>query len=191
MKTIMVNKKMMFWLKVRRVLPRAVMVVLVCILTAGCSSEQEPVILEVGMQAPDFAAKDMDGNVVILSYFEKQPVILRFWETDCKFCRADTPVINVFFEKYKEKGLQVFYISASTETKEKVVTFIEDLELPFPVIMDTGAKIADMYNVLLYPQTIFLAPGRTIKAIVPGGIGEAELDELMGPYLLPSMSQTE
>ena len=153
------------------------------LLLPGCSQESEPIHVEVGAQAPDFAIKDLEGNVIILSYFEKNPVILRFWETDCKFCRADTPIINVYFEKYKDKGLKVLYISASTETRERVEGFINDLDLPFPVIMDTEAKIADMYNVILYPQTIFLAPGRIIQAIVPGGIGEAELDELVGPYL--------
>lgn len=149
----------------------------------GCSSEEAVKEIAVGDEAPDFMAKDLQGNVVILSYFQDQPVILRFWETDCKFCRADTPIINVYFEKYKEKGLKVLYVSASTETKERVNDFIKDLDVPFPVIMDIDAKIADLYNVFLYPQTIMIAPGQKIMAIIPGGVGEAELDELVGPYL--------
>lgn len=149
----------------------------------GCSSEEPAKEIAVGDDAPDFMAKDLQGNVVILSYFKDHPVILRFWETDCKFCRADTPIINVYFEKYKDKGLKVLYVSASTETKERVNNFIKDLDVPFPVIMDVDAKIADRYNVFLYPQTIMIAPGQKIMAIIPGGVGEAELDELVGPYL--------
>ena len=149
----------------------------------GCSNEEVAKEIAVGDDAPDFMAKDLQSNVVILSHFKDQPVILRFWETDCKFCRADTPIINVYFEKYKDKGLKVLYVSASTESKEKVNNFIKDLDVPFPVIMDVDAKIADLYNVFLYPQTIMIAPGQKIMAIIPGGVGEAELDELVGPYL--------
>jgi len=158
-------------------------ILLALFLFTGCSQQQEEALVDVGSQAPDFAAKDLDGNVVILSYFEDNPVVLRFWETDCRFCRADTPIINVYFEKYRDQGLKVIYVAASTETKAKVESFIRDLEVPYPVILDKEAKIADLYDVLLYPQTIFIAPGRMIKAIVPGGVGEAELDELVGPYL--------
>lgn len=149
----------------------------------SCTTEEPAKEISIGDRAPDFCVKDLQGNIVILSYFKERPVVLRFFETDCRFCRADTPIINVYFEKYKEKGLKVFYISANTESKDKVENFIKDLDVSFPVIMDKDAKVADMFNVLLYPQTIIISPGLTIKAIVPGGVGEAELDELVGPYL--------
>jgi peroxiredoxin len=156
---------------------------LIVILLSGCTTEETETNIEVGAIAPDFCVKDLDGNIVILSNFKEEPVILRFWETDCRFCRADTPIINVYFEKYKDRGLKVFYISASTENKEAVTDFIKDLEVPFPVIMDDDAIIADLYNILLYPQTLIIAPGQKILAIIPGGVGEADLDELIGPFL--------
>ncbi len=149
----------------------------------SCSTEEIPQELNVGDTAPDFAIKDIEGNVIILSYFKDQPVVLRFFETDCKFCRADTPIINVYFEKYKDKGLKVLYIAANHESKESVTNFVRDLDVPFPMILDKDAKVADLYNVLLYPQTIILTPGMKINAIIPGGVGEAELDEMVGPYL--------
>lgn len=153
------------------------------VILLSCSTEEIPKELVVGDAAPDFAIKDLEGNVIILSYYKDQPVVLRFFETDCKFCRADTPIINVYFEKYKDKGLKVLYLAANHETKESVTNFVEDLEVPFPMILDKDAKIADLYNVLLYPQTIMLAPGMKVMAIIPGGVGEAELDEMVGPYL--------
>ena len=150
---------------------------------SSCSTEEVAEEIAVGDTAPDFCLKDMNGNIIILSNSAEQPVVLRFFETDCRFCRADTPIINVYFEKYKDKGLQVFYVAAYHETKESVSSFMEALDVPFPVILDKDAKLADLYQVLLYPQTIMIAPGRKIKAIIPGGVGEAELDEMVGPYL--------
>ena len=164
---------------------------LLVLLLFACSTEEVIEEIAVGATAPDFCLKDTEGNIVILSNYKEQPVVLRFFETDCRFCRADTPIINTYFEKYKDKGLQVFYVAAFHETKETVTSFMQDLEVPFPVIIDTTGDLAESYDVLLYPQTIMIAPGRKIEAIVPGGVGEAELDELVGPYLsTPVVSQT-
>lgn len=156
------------------------------LLLCSCSQEEVAEEITVGATAPDFCLKDTEGNIVILSNYEKQPIVLRFFETDCRFCRADTPIINVYFEKYKDKGLEVFYVAAFHEKKEAVTAFMQDLGVPFPVIIDKSGDLAESYNVLLYPQTIIIAPGRKIRAIVPGGVGEAELDELVGPYLKTS-----
>lgn len=156
---------------------------LLTFIVSSCSTEEVVREIEIGDTAPNFALKDTNGHIIILSNYAKQPVILRFFETDCRFCRADTPIINVYFEKYKDKGLQVFYVAAYHETKEAVTGFMEALDVPFPVILDKDAKLADLYNVLLYPQTIVITPDQKIKAIIPGGVGEAELDEMVGPYL--------
>lgn len=152
-------------------------------LLSSCTTEEVIKEVEIGDTAPNFALKDTNGNIIILSNFAQQPVVLRFFETDCRFCRADTPIINVYFEKYKDKGLQVFYVAAYHETKEAVTDFMDTLGVPFPVIVDKNAKLADLYNILLYPQTIIITPDQKIKAIIPGGVGEAELDEMVGPYL--------
>ena len=45
-----------------------------------------------GDAAPDFAAKDLDGNVAVLSSLGNGPIILRFFESNCRFCKADTPM---------------------------------------------------------------------------------------------------
>ena len=164
------------------ILKRACILLLFILLTA-CSPPVENEPVKLGDTAPYFCLKDINGNIIILSRYEGAPVILRFMETDCKFCKADTPIFNKYFEKYKERGLKVVYISASTENKKEVVQFIDDLEVPFPVIMDEQAQIADLYGVFLYPQTLVLNPDRQILAIIPGGVGEAELQELVGEYL--------
>lgn len=164
-------------------LPDILLFCLLVMIITSCSTGEIAEEIAVGATAPDFALKDTTGNIVILSNYQEHPVVLRFFETDCRFCRADTPIINTYFEKYKDEGLYVFYVAAFHETEETVISFMSDLDVPFPVIIDRTGDLAELYDVILYPQTIMIAPGRKIKAIVPGGVGEAELDELVGPYL--------
>ncbi|WP_159441216.1 peroxiredoxin family protein [Desulfopila aestuarii] len=153
------------------------------LLLIACQPERKGGPLMKGDEAPDFAAKDLDGNVIVLSSLAGKPVVLRFWETNCRFCRADTPLFNSYFEKYRDKGLHVVYVSSFYENIEAVKEFIDLLGVPFPVVMDEEAKLADLYNVKVYPQTFMIGPDRTILANIFGGVGEAEFQEILGKYL--------
>jgi peroxiredoxin len=152
-------------------------------LLLGCDRETPPAILNLGDTAPDFAAKDVDGKVIVLSSLAGGPVILRFFETNCRFCKADTPVFTEFYKNHRDRGLQILYVGSFYENEESLRTFARELGTTFPVILDNAAKLADLYGIRAYPQTLFIGPDRKILAAVLGGVGEAELTEILGKYL--------
>ncbi len=150
-------------------------------LLIGCQQQVvEPAT--VGDDAPDFCLKDIDDNIIILSYWKGSPIILRFWERDCMFCRADTPVFNEFYQKHKDKGLKVVYISSYYENLKDIRSFVQQFQMDFHVIMDTDGKLAEQFSVKNYPQTLTISPDHKITASIAGGVGEAELNELIGVY---------
>lgn len=149
----------------------------------GCSEVEEKRELQLGDTAPDFAVKDLSGNVIVLSSLKDTPVILRFFETNCKFCKADTPAFMDFYTRNGSKGLVVLYIGSFYESAQSLQNFADELGLIFPVAMDSGGRLADLYNIRAYPQTLFLGPDKKILAAILGGVGEAELEEIMGKYL--------
>lgn len=153
------------------------------LLFSGCVQEEKAQNLQLGDPAPDFAVKDLAGRVTVLSNFAGSPVILRFFETGCRFCKADTPAFSRFYDKYKGKDLQLLYIGSFYESEEALRTFIDELHIDFPVAMDEGARLADLYGVRVYPQTLFISPDQKIVAAILGGVGEAELEEILGKYL--------
>jgi peroxiredoxin len=155
---------------------------LILLLLIGCMPEEKSKQLQLGDTAPDFAVKDMDGKVIILSSLHGKPVILRFFETSCRFCRADTPEFVKFYNEHKEQGLQVLYIGSFYENVEKLKAFAEELDIVFPVVMDKEAGLADLYDIRAYPQTIFISPDQKILAAILGGVGAAELQEILGKY---------
>ncbi|MCP4337824.1 MAG: TlpA family protein disulfide reductase [Desulfobulbaceae bacterium] len=151
----------------------------------GCVQEKKIKPLQLGDTAPDFAAKDLEGKVIILSNLRGSPVILRFFETNCRFCRADTPAFTKFYLEHKDQGLQVLYIGSFYEKVESLQAFADELGLVFPIAMDIEAGLADLYDIRAYPQTVFISPDQKILAAILGGVGEAELQEIMGKYLEP------
>lgn len=136
-----------------------------------------------GDGAPDFMAKDLAGKIFILSDEPKYPVILRFFETNCRFCKADTPVINSYFDQNEKRGLRVVYVSSFYETHEAVEKYREELGITFPLVLDQGARLADLYNVKVYPQTFFIGPDQKIMANLFGGVDSTLLEKMVEEHL--------
>lgn len=157
--------------------------VLFCLVLGGCGQEEKPKGLRLGDTAPDFAVKDIDDRVIVLSSLRGGPVILRFFESNCRFCKADTPAFKDFYSKYRDKGLRVIYIGSFYEKREALQAFAEELQIDFPVALDTAARLADLYDIRAYPQTLFISPDQKILAALLGGVGQAELQEILGKYL--------
>ena len=148
----------------------------------SCSGgDQAAKKLKLGDPAPEFSGTDLNGQPLSLTAYQGHPVILRFWSTDCKFCRADTPIFNQYFENYKEAGLRVVYVNRHSD-EATVRKFVADLEIGFPVLIDKDGAISDRYNIKVEPQTIIISPDHKIIAAILGGVSEVELKTLLGGY---------
>lgn len=157
------------------------LVFIVC-LTLACS-QQKNQSLAVGDKAPDFSVADLDGNVFTLSDNNGAPTILRFFLTDCKFCRADTPVFIDYYNRFHSKGLRILYIDTLNIDADELNSFKKALNIPFPVASESDGKIAAGYRVNALPVTIVLDPNLKILAAILGGVSKPELDSLLSPYL--------
>ncbi len=164
----------------------AIFIFLLSRLLLGCDQEAaRSGPWRLGDAAPDFAAKDLDGKVTVLSSLSGGPVILRFFESNCRFCKADTPILSAFYRANRDKGLKVLYIGSFYENEKTLRNFVAELAPEFPVVLDQGARLADLYDIRAYPQTIFLDPEKRFAGALLGAVGEAELNEILGKYLGP------
>jgi peroxiredoxin/nitrous oxide reductase accessory protein NosL len=158
-------------------LPRIFPLLAIAILMFACSSSTPR--LSVGDAAPDFLIEDLDGRVIRLADLAKRPVVLRFFVTDCKFCRADTGVFSDYYRKHQAQGLEVIYITTTVD-RDKVRSFAKEMQIPFPVAIDYDRKVSQAYNIKVEPQTVILDSDHRIKGAILGGVGEKELDEILG-----------
>ncbi len=158
------------------------------LISLGCQQEKKNIGLQLGDTAPDFAAKDLNDRVIVLSSLKGSPVILRFIETTCRFCRADTPVFTNIYTQNKEDGPQILYVGSFYEKKDVLRSFAIEFNIDFPILTDTESKIADLYDIRVYPQTLFIGPDQKILASLLGGVGEAEIMEILGKFIKSSIS---
>ncbi len=159
--------------------------VIILLCCNSCQQERKNISLQVGDTAPDFAAKDLDEKVTVLSSLKGRPIILRFFATTCRFCRADTPVFTKIHKELQEAGPQILYVGSFYEGKALLRAFAKELHVEFPILTDTEAQLADLYDVRIYPQTLFIGPDQKILASLVGALGEADVYEILKEFLPP------
>lgn len=99
-----------------------------------------------GSKAPDFTAKDQNGNNVSLSDFRGKTVILYFYpKDDTPGCTAEACDFRDNYQSLIGKGFEVVGVSTDDEKSHK--KFVTKHNLPFPLIADTDHAIVEAYGV--------------------------------------------
>lgn len=109
---------------------------------------------ELGAEAPDFGLEvPGTGEVVRLSDYRGQTVILNFWATWCVPCRTEMPDLQAAYEGVPD--VVVLAVNAQ-EADPAVIRFIDEFGLTFPVVLDRDGAVREHYGVLGLPATFFI-----------------------------------
>lgn len=114
--------------------------------------------VEVGKVAPDFALKDTTGNEIALSSFKGKYLLIDFWASWCRPCRAENPNNVAIYNDYKDKGFEILGVSFDNK-REDWLKGIKDDKLTWAQVSDLkGWKSAagQLYGVNSIPHTVLL-----------------------------------
>lgn len=102
--------------------------------------------IEVGSVAPDFTAKDQDGNEVILSGLKGKKVVLYFYPKDnTPGCTAQACSLRDGKSELEKLGFTIIGVSPDTGKSHK--GFIDKQKLNFTLISDEDKTVAQLYGV--------------------------------------------
>ena len=102
--------------------------------------------LQEGQRAPEFTAKDQEGNEVTLSQFLGKKVVLYFYpKDDTPGCTAEACDFRDNYQGLTAKGIVVLGVSVDDEKSHK--KFIAKHNLPFTLLADTDKQIVEAYGV--------------------------------------------
>jgi peroxiredoxin len=100
--------------------------------------------------AANFSLKDTKGHSVRLEDYKGKTILLDFMSTWCSACHEEIPHLKQIHALYSEKGLVILAI-AVREAKAKAEAYAKKHELPYPILLDTEAKVAREYGVMGLP----------------------------------------
>ncbi|NBC82884.1 MAG: redoxin domain-containing protein [Bacteroidetes bacterium] len=103
--------------------------------------------LQPGITAPDFVAKDIEGNEIKLSDFSGNRIILSFYRNvNCPFCNRRVHQIMGHNVRLQNAGVQLVFLFESPNEKLKSSVFHQGIS-PWPLIGDPDRKIYNAYGV--------------------------------------------
>ena len=99
----------------------------------------------------DFTLKDLTGKDWKFQDLRGKVVLVNFWATWCPPCRKEMPDLDVLYKRFQSQGFVVLAIS--DEESAKVEPFIRERGLAFPILLDPGRKVNEMFAVEGIPKS--------------------------------------
>ncbi len=104
--------------------------------------------------------------------------MLNFWATWCGPCEIEMPLLQARYERYRQDGFSVLAVNFD-EPQELVTAYGQDHGLSFPLLLDPGGEIQQLYRIRGYPSTYLLDRDGVIRDIHIGLLTENRMDEML------------
>ncbi|HWZ55109.1 MAG TPA: TlpA disulfide reductase family protein [Verrucomicrobiae bacterium] len=99
----------------------------------------------------NFTLPDLSGKAWTLKELPGKVVVLNFWATWCPPCRKEMPDLELLYQQFKDQGLVI--LAVSDEEAEKVKSFIAQGKFTYPILLDLGRKVNELFEIEGIPKT--------------------------------------
>jgi len=140
--------------------------------------------LAVGEPVPDITLKTPEGTSLSLSSLRGKIVLLDFWAAWCRPCRMENPNVVRLYQKYKNKGFEVFSVSLDKTKRQWTSAIAKDNLIWKSHVSDLKgwqSSAAKTYKVNSIPNTFLIdREGNMIAKNLRGYALASKLQELLG-----------
>ncbi len=102
-------------------------------------------------QKANFTLTDLQGKTWTLSALHGKVVLVNFWATWCPPCRKEMPDLEALYKRFQDEGFIILAIS--DEELDKVQPFIAERQITYPVMLDPGRKVNELFQVEGIPKS--------------------------------------
>jgi len=122
--------------------------------------------VDIGQIAPDFTMSDSTGKPITLSSLKGKILLVDFWASWCRPCRAENPNIVKAYQQYNKKGFDILGCSFDKD-REKWLKAIKDDKLSWHHVSDLQGwanAAGKLYGINSIPANVLLDKNQKIIA---------------------------
>ncbi len=135
----------------------------------------------IGLQRPEFAAADLNGDLRNIKEWDGKLIFLNFWATWCPPCKKEIPAFVELQEAYGEQGFQI--IGIAIDDQENVAEYAEQMKMNYPslIVNADGVGLAQRYGngVGVLPYTVIINRSGEISNTITGELSMIRAKELL------------
>jgi len=146
-------------------------------LVACSKGAESPGRVEIGREAPAYAARALNGDSVSLALLRGKPVLLNVWATWCLPCKEEIPYLESLHGKHAGQGLQIIGVSVDARGDEqKINEFARDFSMTYSIWRDPEERVNSRFLAIGVPSTYLIDRNGvlrwkhlgTLRATTPG-----------------------
>ena len=137
---------------------RTILYIIACLSLCGPSFAQKiNQEYDPPFPAPHFSLMDLNETVHTLEDYKGKPLIVNFWATWCPPCIEEMPSLERAWQQIEAEGIAMIGVNVG-EDFETVFSFTAQMDVSFPLLLDTDTQLTGAWPMTGLPTTYVLNP---------------------------------
>jgi cytochrome c biogenesis protein CcmG/thiol:disulfide interchange protein DsbE len=137
----------------------------------------------VSFEAPSLTLPDLDGREHSLADYRGTVVLVNLWATWCPPCTAEMPILQRFYDQYREQGFVVIAINDG-DPAAQVRSFVAEYGLTFPVWLDRAYDATERgFKTSSLPSSYVIDRTGQVRLAWFGAIKKQSLESAVAPII--------